>query len=84
MVLLRHKPREDDDNHDNDYFISGFGFYAYLDGDGANPGDTAILVSPVLQLDTNLCITFWYMLYGADVESLQVITHVSRDEWCVN
>nr|KAG5710604.1 hypothetical protein BaRGS_013250 [Batillaria attramentaria] len=56
---------------------SVLGQYAYLEANSGSAGDTAQLESPSVQLDAPLCMTFWYNMYGADIDSLTVLSKSS-------
>ena len=59
--------------------FSGNGTYAYAEASYPRQlNDTARLISPTLQSNTRpgTCISFWYHMYGADINSLNVYTKV--------
>ncbi|XP_039197436.1 IgGFc-binding protein-like isoform X7 [Crotalus tigris] len=43
---------------------TGGGYFIYLDGSDANPGDVAHLISSTCDLRGPLCFRFWYHMYG--------------------
>ncbi|KAG8136358.1 hypothetical protein E2320_009309 [Naja naja] len=43
---------------------TGGGYYIYLEGNDARPGDVAHLVSPSCHLQGPMCFRFWYHMYG--------------------
>ncbi|XP_047128245.1 MAM and LDL-receptor class A domain-containing protein 1 isoform X1 [Hydra vulgaris] len=50
------------------------GFYIYIEADNPrNPGDTASLISPVIQKGPK-CLTFWYHMYGLNIDTLSLFT----------
>ncbi|CAH3118157.1 unnamed protein product [Pocillopora meandrina] len=58
---------------------TGNGTYAYAEASYPRQlNDTARLISPTLQSNTRpgTCISFWYHMYGADINSLNVYTKV--------
>ncbi|KAK7480756.1 hypothetical protein BaRGS_00028017, partial [Batillaria attramentaria] len=55
--------------------------YAYMEANDGRPSDEANLLSPVLDLEVPLCMTFWYFMKGGDVGTLSVYTkNLDTDE----
>ncbi|XP_072182121.1 MAM and LDL-receptor class A domain-containing protein 1-like [Diadema setosum] len=47
------------------------GFYIYFESNYAQPGYTAVLYSaPLHVMDPNVCLTFWYHMYGSTIGEL--------------
>ena len=50
----------------------GWGIYAYVSAVNKPPGSTSRLVSPALTGYTNVCLQFWYLMYGNAMGTLRV------------
>lgn len=60
---------------------TGTGNYIYTEATGASTGDSAIIVSPCIDLSalSNPGMSFWYHMYGADMGDLEVWIFTSTD-----
>ena len=60
-------------------YILAFGMYAYLEASSTENGDIARLNSSLISStagSTGKCFTFWYHMYGPDINTLQIFTSV--------
>lgn len=59
------------------YNTSYSGHYLYLEASDSqrNKGDDAILVSPTINSNGPLCMTFYYHMYGSGIGTLQVVSN---------
>lgn len=58
------------------------GHYMYIESSSRNENDTARLISPVFDAsDTELCLEFFYHMFGASVGTLRVYVKLSTDSW---
>ena len=48
------------------------GFYMYTEGSDLYEGDIARLRSPYETIATNSCLSFWFNMYGRDIDYLRV------------
>ncbi|XP_072266263.1 IgGFc-binding protein-like [Pyxicephalus adspersus] len=53
---------------DGDY-PDRYGYYLYQEATNLIPGDTTRLVSPILSIYGDICIDFWYHMYGSENEN---------------
>ena len=49
---------------------TGEGYYVYFSSHGHQAGDSARLVSPALSHSGTACLSFWYHLYGEDLDTV--------------
>ena len=49
---------------------TGDGYYVYFSSHGHQAGDSARLVSPALSHSGTACLSFWYHLYGEDLDTV--------------
>ena len=49
-----------------------FGYYLYIETSGAAANKTARLTSSVVTSSDTRCLTFWYHMYGAHINTLTV------------
>ena len=62
------------------WFSSVLGVYIHVEASAGKPGDTAIVLSdPVLATTNEHCISFWYHMYGADIDEIQFL-YVNRNK----
>ena len=52
------------------------GQYVHLESSDGVQGDVADLTTPLLRLNGPVCLTFWYNMYGADIDTLSVVAKV--------
>ena len=54
--------------------VSG-GYYVYMEASGLEPGNKARLLSRMVNhgFSKTKCLIFWFHMYGADVDTLEVI-----------
>lgn len=57
------------------------GYYVYIEASAPRrPNDTAQLISPAVSASSNpRCLTFWYFMYGAHVNSLNIYISVGAN-----
>lgn len=54
----------------------------YIESSSRNENDTARLISPVFDaLDTEVCLEFFYHMFGATIGSLRVFVKKYSDTW---
>ncbi|XP_078334103.1 MAM and LDL-receptor class A domain-containing protein 1-like [Crassostrea virginica] len=60
---------------------TGNGYYVYIEASAPRqPNDTAQLISPPVSASSNpRCLTFWYFMYGAHVNSLNIYIPVGAN-----
>ena len=52
---------------------SGKGKYIFIEASSPRKvNDTAVIASPTVNSDGDYCLTFWYHMYGPDVNTLRV------------
>ena len=56
-----------------DIHFPGSGSYYYLETSFSRFGDRARLISKVLPVTKNTCFTFWYHMYGKDINTLRIL-----------
>ena len=57
--------------------VPGNAHYLYLEGDDGEPGETADLQSPIVQLEGPICLQFSYFMKGWGIGELDVLLFVS-------
>ncbi|XP_020612540.1 MAM and LDL-receptor class A domain-containing protein 1-like [Orbicella faveolata] len=57
---------------------TGNGSYMYIEATYASQGDNAKLNSPKLQFGGNMCLMFYYHMYGADIATLNVMINGNK------
>lgn len=59
--------------HVQPYIFLGHGYYAYTESlDYSTYNDESFFVSGVIVPSTNQCLSFWYHMYGEDINTLTV------------
>lgn len=58
------------------------GHYMYIESSFRNVNDTARLISPVFdQVEENVCLEFYYHMFGETIGSLRVYVKRDSDSW---
>ena len=51
------------------------GYYIYIETSLPRKiNETAVLVSPIVNSQNDVCLKFWYHMFGQDINNLQVLT----------
>lgn len=65
-----------------DFFVSVFplGYYMLFNASGQNSGDKARIMKPYPKTpSTGNCLTFWYMMYGSSLGTLNVYQKIGNN-----
>ncbi|CAH1155518.1 unnamed protein product [Phaedon cochleariae] len=61
------------------------GYYMYIESSSKNENDTARLLSPVYdKMDGEVCIEFFYHMFGSTIGSLRVYLRKASEKWNFN
>jgi len=72
-TLQRGQPGTTNTGPDNDHtYGNSSGHFVYLEASNLHSGDTARLVSQAFTVTDDKCLTFFYNMYGSDIDRLNV------------
>ncbi|KAF5290118.1 hypothetical protein FQA39_LY14899 [Lamprigera yunnana] len=73
-------------SHDHSKGLNRDGYYMYIESSSRNENDTARLISPVYSVmnESDVCLLFYYHMYGSTTGQLRVYVRKLRESWNLN